>query len=96
MPQRKRNLKSLFINSEGNFTLALYTAIENFAAVSMENEDIEPLQSEEYKIVNSIIRTFLKNKDVANNCVYQFKIQVESPSLKEDVIISPELRMDQP
>lgn len=92
--QRSRDFRSLFFNPNGNYILALYTAIENFTAVSMGSEDgDDPMKSEEYKVINSLIRDFLKSKEDITG-IYQFKIQAESPQGNEDVIVSPELKLE--
>lgn len=78
------------MNHNGNYILSLYAAIEKFAVVSMESEHADPMQSEEYQIINALIVEFLKRHNVLT-CKYQFKIQVETLEQKEDVILSPEL-----
>lgn len=93
VPQRIRKLSSLFFNANGNYVLALYTAIENFTAISMETaETADPMKSEEYKVINSLIQDFLRHRNIYSG-KYQFKIQAETLKESEDVIVSPELKV---
>lgn len=96
IPQRIRKLNSLFFNANGNYVLALFTAIENFTAICMEtDENSDPMKSEEYKVINSLIQDFLKHKKITSGN-YQFKILAETLKESEDVIVSPELKVQLP
>ena len=87
----KSDLKSLFINHQGNLILAAQSHVQTLVHDISEHDDKTPFQHTlTYKITNNLVRYALKKK-FNKAFKYQFKLAVvnERAEVIEDILISP-------
>ena len=87
----KPNLKSLFINNQGNLILAAQSHIQTLVHDIGEHDDKIPLQDTlTYKITNNLVSYALRKK-YTKAFKYQFKLSSvnELALVVDDILVSP-------